>query len=80
MIILEQGERYCLTYEEWLELAVQDPEAYGMTQADADASYKIYHAGKALENKPEGWLITDSVQHSRSEIKMVELNTTQPKE
>lgn len=45
--IAEHVGRYCLTYEQWLDHAEQDPEGYGMTKEQVIAEREHYNACKA---------------------------------
>ncbi len=42
----EPPTRFSLTYEEWLDDAVADPEAYGLTKEQATEQRRIHHEGK----------------------------------
>lgn len=38
--------RYCLTYEEWLDIALGDPEGYGYTLEEVQQMHKEFLEGK----------------------------------
>ena len=43
----EPPARFSLTYEEYLDDAVADPEAYGLTKELAEEDRRMYYEGKA---------------------------------
>lgn len=54
---LTNPARFSLTYEEWLEDAIADPEAYGLTKESALESKRVYLAGLEVTKQEDDGVV-----------------------